>query len=213
MMVVVPLFTIILDLLKKKIDSKKILIYSIFLTLLLFAFPRFSFFHLQPFLAFFILTTAFLISQKNKILYLIIVLVVIYVSIYRFRLILPELKGGIRFYGNNDIQLTQYINSNTTSNNKIYLLGPHSAIYVYSGRIPPKPWIENYIWHFEIPGLQEKVIAGWIVDPPKYIFWIPPIDGNWFDLGTYQPKKIVEYIKSNYKKVDQIEGINVWKLK
>lgn len=213
LMVVIPLFAIIFDLLKKKVDSKKILIYGIFLTLLLSAFPRFSFFHLQPFLALFILATAFLISQKNKILYLIAVLVIIYIGTYRYRLILPDLAGGIRFYGKNEIQLIQYINSITIPDDKIYLLGPQSAIYVYAGRIPPKPWIENYVWHFEIPGLQEKVISGWKIDPPKIIFWIPPTSGNWFDLGTYQPKKIVEYIESNYTKIDQVNGIDVWKIK
>jgi len=212
LMVFVPLLAIIFDLLKKKIDSKKVLIYGIFLTLLISAFPRFSFFHLQPFLAFFILATASLIPQKNKFINLIVLLAIIYISVYRYRLILPELKGGIRFYGNDEIQLTQYINSNTTPNDTIYLLGPQSAIYVYSERLPPKPWIENYVWHFETPGLQEKITAGWIINPPKFIFWTPPTPGNWFDLGSYQPEKIIKYIKDNYKKVDQQNGVNIWKL-
>lgn len=213
LMILAPVPGVFSGLLRKKADTDKVLIYGIFLMSLVSAFPRFSFFHLQPFLAFFVIAVTFLILQKNKLFAIFALLTLIYISIYRWRLILPELGGGIRFYGQDEIQLAGFIDSITLPNDKIYLLGPNSAIYVYANRIPPKPWIENYVWHFEIPGLQEKVLSGWIIDSPKYIFWTPPIPGNWFDLGTYQPKEIVKYIHDNYKKIGQQNGVDVWKLK
>lgn len=214
LMLIAPIPGILSGLRNKKMDTNKVLIYGIFLTSLLSAFPRFSFFHLQPFLTFFVIAVTFLLLQKNRIFLIFALLALFYVGLYRSRLVLPEWSGGIRFYGQDEIQLVQYIDSVTTASDKIYLLGPDSAAYVYAGRIPPKPWIENYVWHFEIPGLQEKVIAGWEADPPRVIFWTPPAPGNWFDPGTYQPKKISEWLKKNYiEKEETKSGIGVWYIK
>ncbi|KKQ91795.1 MAG: hypothetical protein UT58_C0010G0017 [Microgenomates group bacterium GW2011_GWC1_39_7b] len=211
LMMISPLPAVLSSIRKKTYDIKTILIYGVMSTLLVSAFPRFSFFHLQPFLAFFVIAVVFLISQKNKMFLTFALLALFYVGLYRYRLILPEFNDVVRFYGNSEIQLAQYIVSVTTSNDEIYLLGPNSVIYVYAGRIPPKPWIENYVWHFEVPGLQEKVIAGWETNPPKIIFWTPPTPGNWFDLGTYQPKIIFEWISKNYvHKENTRSGVEVW---
>lgn len=191
----------------KKLDSKFWLLISILIFMVLSAFPRFSMFHLQPALAIFIILVSYLFSLKNK--YFVLLLLPL---LYLWKSVLLNPQNEVRFYSQKEIKLAGEIKK-TSENNKIYLLGPSSIYYVLTNTMSSKPWIENYVWHFEIPGLQEKVIEGWEKDPPIYIYWSKPEQGNWYDLGTYQPKKIVEYIRQNYIQVDGIEDIEVWRLK
>ena len=124
---------------------------------------------------------------------------------------LPEFGQTVRFYGQEEIKLAEFIQKNSNSSDKIYLLGPHSLIYVLSDRIPPKPWIENYVWHFEIPGMEEKLLQGFSLSPPKIIIWSEPRPGPWYDLVTYQPEKVTDWIRTNYKKGEEVEsGVFVW---
>lgn len=211
LMVLLPIPGILKGIFSKKFDTNTLLVYGIFLTSLVSAFPRFSFFHLQPFLAFFVIAFTTLITNRNNLFLIITFALLSYIIFYRWRMIIPEFNGGMRFYGAEEQKISEYLDSITTANDKVYLLGPHSAIYVYANRVPPKPWIESYVWHFEIPGLQEKVISGWEKDPPKVILWSQPQPGNWFDLGTYQPKKISDWINKNYIMKDKIESnVGVW---
>jgi hypothetical protein len=91
---------------------------------------------------------------------------------------------------------------------KIFLLGLPSSLYTLSDRLPAKPWIDNFGWYFEIPGVQEEMLARWKNNMPKSIFWQTPQEGNWYDLGVYQPKLVTEFITKNYNKDGE-----VWRLK
>ena len=92
------------------------------------------------------------------------------------------------------------------SNESVYLLGLHSGHYILANSLPPKPWVDNYPWVFEIPGMQEETIGNWEQNPPKFIIWQPPVSGNWYDIGTYQPQKLTEWIRENYS----LKENNLW---
>ena len=79
------------------------------------------------------------------------------------------------------------------------------------GYLPPKPWIDNYIWYMEIDGMQDKIIKGFSKDKPEFIFRKPSQSGNWYSLGTYEPRKIVSFVEKNYEKIDNIGSIEVWR--
>ena len=190
----------------KKLNSKFYLLLSILFFLILSAFPRFSLFHLQPALAIYVLIIGYLFSLRNK--YFILLLIPVFLM---WKNVLVTAKYEDRFYTQSDVNTASEI-KNRSKDSQIYLLGPSSIEYVLSSTVPPKPWIENYVWHFEMPGMQEKMIEGWKVAPPQYIYWSIPQSGNWYDLGTYQPKEVVKYIKDNYQKIDQQENIEIWKL-
>jgi hypothetical protein len=190
----------------KKINIKFYLLMSILFFLVLSAFPRFSLFHLQPAIAIFSLLIGYLFSLKSK--YFVFTIIPLF---FLWRNVLTTAGYEDRFYETSEKKFAEEIKQ-TVGKDRIYLLGPSSIEYVMSSTIPPKPWIENYVWHFEILDLQEKVIDGWVIDPPKYIYWTKSEEGNWYDLGTYQPAKIVEYIEENYEKKEEIENIEVWKL-
>ncbi|MFA6073879.1 MAG: hypothetical protein WC758_07230 [Candidatus Woesearchaeota archaeon] len=183
-------------LLKSKLRNNLLLYGSLIISLILI-YPRFSFFHFQVGLAFLAIIFGVVSSTVKKHF--------IYLYLFALFLILPKDWGrSTRFIDDNKLQINQ--------SEKIYLLGSHSLNYVTSGTLPPKPWIDNYGWYFEMPNMQQKMIDGWKIDPPQYIYWSIPQNGNWYDLGTYQPKEVVKYIMDNYKKIGQQESVEIWKL-
>jgi len=193
---------------EKERKPESIFLSALFLCGIASSLPRFSYFHLQPMLAVYSIFIALLVIPKRRYFILLLPsLVFIYILKQS-----PGLFGlSPRFYDKETQEISRIVSRETGKGEKMYLLGPNSMIYVLADRIPPKPWIENYVWHFEVPGLQEKVIAGWETNPPKIIFWTPPTPGNWFDLGTYQPKIIFEWISKNYvHKENTRSGVEVW---
>jgi len=106
-----------------------------------------------------------------------------------------------RFWGGGDIKAAELIKNSTKPDGLIYLLGPQSGLYVLSDRVPPKPWVDNFSWYWEIPSFQEEVILRWGQNKPKVVFTSAPQPGNWYDLGTYRPQKITDWI--NKEKIDE----------
>src|SRR5205814_871470 len=102
--------------------------------------------------------------------------------------------GEARFWTNSDIELGQIIKNETPLGKPIYLLGLDSNFYQLADRLPNKPWLDNFGWYLEIPGVQEEVIKGLEKNPPSTIFWATPELGNWYDIGVYQPKMITSWI-------------------
>jgi len=113
---------------------------------------------------------------------------------------LPVLKTDwqkeARFWGKEEIKAAEIITNNTQPDDLVYLLGPQSGLYVFSGRLPPKPWTDNYVWYLEIPGIQEGIIKMWKENKPEIVFTNNIQAGNWYDLGTYRPQKIVDWIRN-----------------
>lgn len=201
-----------------KIDiTQKFLLASIIAAVIM-AFPRFSYFHLQPALVVLAIFIASLLKKPTKpaIFFL---GTAIFFGIYLWKDYRPFIGvQSARFYDVQEFELAEFIKQNTTQNqfmtDKVYFLGPHSLHYVLSDKIPPKPWIDNYVWHFEIPGMQERQIEGIKREEHLVIFKQGPSQGNWYDLGVYQPGKIIDYIDNNFELVNTHKsGIEVWKKK
>lgn len=163
---------------------------------LVLVYPRFSFFHLQLFIAFSAILYGVFIS-RYKFSY---ILHTTYYVLLIYFVCLPVLKTDrgkeTRFWGKEEIKTAKIIANNTQPNDLIYLLGPQSGLYVLSGKLPPKPWTDNYVWYLEIPGIQEEIIKRWETNKPKMVFMNNVQDGNWYDLGTYRPQKIVDWIRN-----------------
>lgn len=199
------------------LQTKKIFQDKIFVLALLFliaailaVYPRFSFFHLQPSLAFAIIAFARIfvgLSQKRKIVYggLIILATILIIGL-TFRVSMGE---KMRFYDQSDQKLAAEIEK--TTKNSVFLLGLNSSEYVFAKRLPPKHWSDNFGWYLEIPGVQEWFLEGFSKNMPEKVFWRIPSTGRWYDLGTYQPQQITQFIRQYYEKTDKIEGgIEVW---
>lgn len=192
-----------------------ILIMSLLLSLIM-VYPRFSFFHFQLALAFIFICFAYLLKHweiKKSALLLFGVVILLVPFVHKPVLVLDWQKET-RFYEKGDVDLAGEIADLTDPSDKVFLLGIHSGIYAVSNRLPSKRWTDNFGWYLEIVGVQEEILERWEGSPPKYVIWRTPSQGNWFDLGVYQPQKIVDFIKSDYTfKGDLIEGIELWQRK
>ncbi|OGY11140.1 MAG: hypothetical protein A3D26_03225 [Candidatus Blackburnbacteria bacterium RIFCSPHIGHO2_02_FULL_44_20] len=184
----------------------------VFLSLsVLSVYPRFSFFHFQTTLAFLSITSAcFLVSLSKRIQLVVGVafLGLIYWTIWPW--VRLEWNAETRFYGKEDLKLSAELKD--LRSNKIFLQGLQSGLYALSSTTPPKPWSDNFGWYLEMPGVQEEIITKWEENPPDTVVWRTPSQGNWHDLGTYQPTKIVNWISKNYMKEKELQpGIWVWR--
>lgn len=203
-------FSILLNFKKIKPNA---LIFLTFFGAFLAAFPRFGYFRLQPAVAlYFVLLAIILSKEKDK--FIIFYLIPFFISIVLlFKINQSSFNLSARFYGQEDFILSKKIYEITKPEDKIYILGKSSTLYVLTNKLPPKPWVDNYVWYMEIEGVQSKLLKGLISDPPEFIFRKIPEEGNWYDLGVYQPNKIVDFIKQNYTESGMIEDIEIWRKK
>lgn len=204
------------------IKNKVILKASVFQVLfpflviaLIIIYPRFSFFHFQTALAFLVIIYGYTTKDIKKltprlIAYCLLPLALIIIFIQK-PVLAREWQKEARFYNNQELALAEIVQETTGSDDNVYLLGLNSSIYAIANRLPPERWTDNFGWYLEIPNVQEEIIGRWNTNPPKYIFWRTPSPGNWFDLGTYQPQKIVRWIEENYTKKEEVSpGIWLW---
>lgn len=209
-----PLFTLLIN--KKKLwKDKNLTVLSGFTLLsLISVYPRFSFFHLQTTLALSSVAFGFIVfTIPNKLKILPIASVgIIYLLLWpQLRL---EWNKETRFYTPEDQMLAQEISTLVKKDEPVFLQGLHSSFYVQADRLPPKPWGDNFGWYYEIPNIQEETIKKWEQNPPETIVWRIPEPGNWHDLGTYEPQKVVVWIKENYYKEKEMKpGVWIWRRK
>lgn len=178
---------------------------------LLAIYPRFSFFHFQPALIFFVLFYIYTLSQIKKLArVLVCILFFLFLIPYVYKPAFQrEWQAEPRFYASQDKQLASLISQKIDGSQNIYLLGLPAQLYVMTGTVPPKPWTDNFGWYLEIPRVQEEILYRWDQKPPDFIVWRQPSPGNWFDLSTYQPKKIVQWIENKYTKREEIQPM-IW---
>ncbi len=160
--------------------NRKAIIFSSFT--LLFAVPRFDFFHLIPFLAIF--TTA---VSKKPILFLLPLLVVLPLLFKTYQL-------GNRFLEPEVLKISQELPNNKT----IFSLNGPDQIY-FLAKIPPavRPWVDQLPWQMEYA--KDNYYQAFVKAKPDIIITRPylktPIQG----LGAYKPVKIWEFVSQNYK--------------
>lgn len=207
-----PLAFLILKANKKIFTDKPfLLLFGFLLCGMLGVYPRFSFFHFQPALVFLVilLTVVFqYVDIKESFLTPFYIALVILIVVLMHNSIVI---GGDRFWDKSDLNLAKVIQDKTPSGKPTYLLGFNSNLYAFAGRLPNKPWADNFGWYLEIPGVQEEIVKSLSKDMPSAIFWRTPDPGNWYDLGAYQPQLITNWIKTNYNRVAEVQpGIWEW---
>lgn len=211
LILIAPIILRSLDLWK---DENLKLILLFFACALIAVYPRFSFFHFQSAIAILAILYGYLLSgiklTRLTISYSLLPLVIIFFLVHK-----PVLERDWhtepRFYTQDDIVLAKLIEDRVTGDKSVYIFGLHSGLYSLSNSLPPRRWTDNFAWYLEISGVQDEVISRWEDNPPKYVVWRTPSQGNPFDLGTYQPQKIAGWIEKNYTRKEEIKsGIWVW---
>lgn len=202
---------------KRTIRDEKFWLLVLFLIAGLVAiYPRFSYFHFQPSLVFFVLLYGYIIQSLNsrqRLIGIFLFFLFLLPLIHRPAFVL-EWQREPRFYGREEKEFANLLKAKVGDRKNVFLLGVPSQFYSMTQTVPPKPWTDNFGWYLEIPGVQEMVIEGWSKNYPDFIFWREPSPGNWFDLATYQPKKVVQWIENNYTKKEEVNsGIWFWERK
>jgi uncharacterized membrane protein YhaH (DUF805 family) len=205
----IPVSYLLIKKLRQKGENKEFyLLLGFFVCGAIGIYPRFSFFHFQSGLAFWVILILYLAKNLEKKYIYGLLLIPVFVSLVN----LKSFKDtDVRFWNENDIKLANIIHNDSPVGQSIYLFGLDSNLYALSERLPNKPWLDNFGWYLEIPGVQEKVINSFIQNPPSRVFWATPGNGNWYDIGTYQPQMITDYILKNYTRTREIQkGIWEW---
>lgn len=192
---------------KRTLKDEKFWLLTLFLMAGLVAiYPRFSFFHFQPSLIFFVLLYGYIAQSLNlrqRTISTFLFFLFLFPLIYKPAFTL-EWRQEPRFYGRQEGEFSNLLKTKMDDKKNVFLLGIPSQFYSMTGTLPPKPWTDNFGWYLEIPGVQEDVVKRWKANPPDFVFWRSPSPGNWFDLGAYQPQKIVQWIKENYTKKEEV---------
>lgn len=180
-------------------------------------YPRFSYFHFQPSLIFFVLLYGYIargLNLQQRIIGIFLFFLFLFPLIHKPVFVL-EWQKEPRFYGQEEGEFANLLKAKVGDKKNVFLFGLPSQFYSMTQTLPPKPWTDNFGWYLEVPGVQEMVVERWSNSPagglPDFTFWRAPSPGNWFDLGTYQPQKIAQWIRENYTEKEEVEpGISLW---
>ncbi|MDO8503199.1 MAG: glycosyltransferase family 39 protein [bacterium] len=217
----IPLAALLKD--SKLWRDKNLALLILFLIIsLIIVYPRVSFFHMQLFIALSAVLWSYLLRQsllwKGKQKRLIAICLaagfILLIGMIHPSVLRRDWQKEARFFGQEDKMLAQKIEEATPQGERVFLLGLNSNLYSMAEALPPKRWTDNFGWYLEVSGVQEKILSRWEDSPPALVFWRTPSPGNWFDLGTYQPKKIAAWVEEHYTKDKEVKpGIWIWRKK
>jgi hypothetical protein len=174
------------------------------------AYPRFEYFHFQPGIPFLAIASSIvLISLINKDrLTKIFIVSYIVGSLYLFTIFFMRNWGeGTRFFEADVSDVVNYVKGNSKPGDKIFVMNWWDNIYPLTGTLPATdPWVPQLSWYQELSGIQEKEIIDLGVSKPKLIL---VQDYSETGLASYKPKKVYDYIVTNYKFKEKVDGIQV----
>ncbi len=195
-LILVSLFSF--SLLKEK--TKYAFIFGSSVVLLMFAYPRFDYFHLIP--SFAVLSLLAYSSFKNilgsKPLLIIGLLIFLALSIFGFRYYLKNWTKEIRFFDKDIYQAALYISLLTNKGEAIFIQNGPDQLYPLTHTVPSKPWATQFPWYLELEGVQESLVSGLVSQKPRYIFYKKYDEGKKYNIGSYRPDIFASYIDLNY---------------
>lgn len=190
-----------------KKDQKLKFITSCGLVSLLFAYPRFDYFHLTPSLAILSLVISSIFNSFTKLsnlVKLIILTDAVILVFFSARYFKNNWTHEVRFFEDDIYKTAAFVKTITKSDEPIYIQNGPDQILPLAGRLPTKPWVDDFPWYLEITGMQDKVTKGITSQNSKHIISKPYDSGDKFELGSYRPTKIADVIDSNYQNTIQI---------
>lgn len=171
------------------------------LTLLLFAYPRFDYFHLIPSLSILAISLGSnIINRLNRNLFLksLAILSLIYLIVFTGRYFKNNWHKDTRFFERDIRVAAQNLSATTTKNTLIYIQNGPDQLLPLSSRLPPKPWADEFSWYLELHGVQQKIVDSIKMQNVQYVVYKPYETSETFTLGSYRPKIIADYLDANY---------------
>lgn len=177
------------------------------LVLLLFAYPRFDYFHLIPSLSILSLVFGREIQNFRKSkspAVLISVTALIFLSIFTMRYLQRNWVREVRFFEPQIYQASKVLKQTAPDNMSIYIQNGPDQILPLAAVLPTKPWAIQFPWYLEIGKTQERILTGISSQEPQFIIYKPYDTGPKYGIGTYRPAKIADYLDNHYKDLIQI---------
>lgn len=176
-------------------------------SLLLFAYPRFDYFHLIPAIALLSTTVGeniYLLKKINLPIRLVSTIGAIALIIFGARFLSHNWTQEVRFFEKDIFQTSIKIQELTKTGELVFIQNGPDQLLPLSQSLVPKPWVDDFPWYLEAGIIQDKVIAGLDNQKPKYIIAKPYDQGDKYAIGSYRPSKIANYISNHYQNTQQI---------
>lgn len=177
------------------------------LLMVLFVYPRFDYFHLIPALSTLSLVFASTLSFKNLKRAAFVFLLPL--LIFELRYLQGNLNKPVRFFENDIETAAQNLKNLTGITDTIYLQNAPDQLMPLSGRLPPKPWADEFPWYLEYSDTQDLVLNAIKNQKPKFVVYLSYIEGTTYSQGAYKPKEIANYLDQSYENFQQLSN-NIW---
>lgn len=184
----------------KKTEKKIIALLSV--SLLLFAYPRFDYFHLIPALAIISVLAGknfMLLREANLFIKLVVICCLILSTVFAIRFYKSNWTNEVRFFEPEIISAAKTLSLLTAETDKVFIQNGPDQLLPLSGKVPPKPWYIQFPWYLEDTKLTREVVSDFVEENPSFIVYKPYISHeNKFNLGTYRPFELANFIENNY---------------
>ena len=189
--------------------NKLILLYIFLLGSSVSIIDRADFVHLQPSLPFVLLATSFgLLAIKNRKIIISIILIYSVVAIWwQVTFYKGHLGDKVFFFDEQSLSVSNKIKQNTSFHERIFIYGAVSHLYQMSNTLPAgNIFVFQFPWFLKVT--EDRILAGLIQDKPKIIVYDSEYNIEGVKLSEFS-KKIYQYIESNYKKIDNVNSIQI----
>lgn len=175
--------------------------------------PRWSLFHLQPFLA--LLAVAAVPRfwrwlEKGSVWKNVTLVVIagVWVTVTGRQAV--RFYGlDYRFWGSELIEASAKVKS---LGGDTFIFNAPDQLYVLSGTVPAvKPYVQNFAWQMEVPGIQESVVQNLETNFSGYVLYSPVSGRGGFEIGDYRPQFLGDYIDKNFTMREKLAG-DLWVL-
>ncbi len=174
-------------------------------------FPRWGLFHLQPFLAILaIIAVPLWLDNRLKNFRLLCGVMVIIWFVVVIRQDIRFWNMPVRFFEPSIYHKAAEVKSIT--GNLYITFNSNDQFYVLNGNLPIKPYVQNFAWFLELPGMQDRVISSLVKNKVPFIVFTPASGKGGVNTGDYLPSQISQYVFTHYvlyKKISQ----QIWILK
>lgn len=200
LIIIITIFAALLPVAFK--NSQNRLITGFALISLLFAYPRFDFFHLIPFIALysFVISDLLINVSKNRIVTNSLLLIAVSIlSLFAVQYLYKNWTHEVRFFEKQITDTAQLISQISAPSQPLYIQNGPDQILPLSNRLPVKPWADEFPWYLEIKGQQEKIVNALASQSPRFIIYKPYESKDIYEIGSYQPGLITSFIDNNYQ--------------
>jgi len=191
----------------KKYKDIWLLVLVITFSSLIFAYARFDFIHLAPFVALSSVLVGIGFASSRLFLKLFIFSWSAFLLVYLTIFIFKHWGDQVWFFTEKEIGLSSVVRNYASEGDSVFAFGTKPHLYYLTKTMPP-----GQVFSFQFPWfmlhVEDEVLSGIKSDPPKVVLRDNNSIVDGYRLVEYMPK-IAEYIDQNYKVVRVQEGIEV----